>query len=57
VYILTLFTEIGLESAMVVGKDGNRVQEWLEFPNGCICCTVRDDLVMTCSFLLVSTSE
>jgi len=39
--------QIGLESAIVIGKDGSRVEEWLEFPNGCICCTVRDDLVLT----------
>lgn len=26
---------------MVVNEKGERVQEWLELPNGCICCSVR----------------
>eukprot|EP01126_Amoeba_proteus_P036664 TRINITY_DN3741_c0_g1_i2.p2 TRINITY_DN3741_c0_g1~~TRINITY_DN3741_c0_g1_i2.p2 ORF type:complete len:120 (+),score=24.60 TRINITY_DN3741_c0_g1_i2:136-495(+) len=32
---------------MVVGEDGKRVDEWLELPNGCVCCSVRTDLVLT----------
>eukprot|EP01122_Echinamoeba_exundans_P004286 TRINITY_DN14304_c0_g1_i3.p1 TRINITY_DN14304_c0_g1~~TRINITY_DN14304_c0_g1_i3.p1 ORF type:complete len:386 (+),score=60.19 TRINITY_DN14304_c0_g1_i3:1105-2262(+) len=39
--------EIGLERAMLIGKDGDRVSEWLELPNGCICCTTKGDLAMT----------
>ncbi|GAM23761.1 hypothetical protein SAMD00019534_069360 [Acytostelium subglobosum LB1] len=44
--------EIGIETAMVVGKDGSKVSEWLEFPNGCICCTVKDDFVRSIEELL-----
>lgn len=50
--------EIGLERAVTMGKgpqlvdvdeNGERpsaIQEWLELPNGCICCTAKDNLVM-----------
>uniref|UniRef100_A0A6B2L8X8 CobW C-terminal domain-containing protein n=1 Tax=Arcella intermedia TaxID=1963864 RepID=A0A6B2L8X8_9EUKA len=43
---------IGLETAMIVGDDGSKVQEWLEFPNGCICCTVKDDMVKSLEMLV-----
>lgn len=35
---------IGLEEAMVVNK--NDVMEWIEFPNGCLCCTVKTDMLI-----------
>lgn len=51
--------EIGLERAVTMGKGPQLVeiddkgeekpsalQEWLELPNGCICCTAKDNLVM-----------
>lgn len=51
--------EIGLERAVTIGKGPqlveidekgvekpSAVQEWLELPNGCICCTAKDNLVM-----------
>lgn len=37
---------------MVVGKDGEKVQEWLELPNGCMCCTMKDSLVTTLELLI-----
>eukprot|EP01111_Echinosteliopsis_oligospora_P013942 TRINITY_DN5142_c0_g1_i2.p1 TRINITY_DN5142_c0_g1~~TRINITY_DN5142_c0_g1_i2.p1 ORF type:complete len:371 (+),score=73.10 TRINITY_DN5142_c0_g1_i2:19-1131(+) len=43
---------VGVETAMVTGKDGEKVQEWLELPNGCICCSVRDSLVATLDNLI-----
>eukprot|EP01130_Rhizamoeba_saxonica_P013575 TRINITY_DN5809_c0_g1_i1.p1 TRINITY_DN5809_c0_g1~~TRINITY_DN5809_c0_g1_i1.p1 ORF type:complete len:368 (+),score=96.57 TRINITY_DN5809_c0_g1_i1:41-1144(+) len=39
--------QIGIESDMFINKAGQKEQEWLELPNGCICCTVKDDLVLT----------
>jgi len=30
---------------MVVNEKGDQNQEWLELPNGCICCSVRGDFV------------
>lgn len=44
--------ELGIERAMIMGKNDDRVQEWLELPNGCICCTVRDELVLTLEALI-----
>jgi len=44
--------EIGVETAMVVGKDGEKVQEWLELPNGCMCCTMKSSLVSTLELLI-----
>ncbi|PRP85428.1 COBW domain-containing protein 2-like [Planoprotostelium fungivorum] len=37
---------IEIEGAMMV-KDENNQQEWIELPNGCICCAVKDDLLLT----------
>jgi len=37
---------IQIEGAMMV-KDENHDQEWIELPNGCICCAVKDDLLLT----------
>jgi G3E family GTPase len=35
---------IGLEEAMVINK--NNVMEWIEFPNGCLCCTVKEEMLV-----------
>ncbi|EGC29726.1 hypothetical protein DICPUDRAFT_58645 [Dictyostelium purpureum] len=43
---------IGIETAMIVDSNGEKVQEWLEFPNGCICCTVKDDFLQSIEDLL-----
>ncbi|XP_072974469.1 uncharacterized protein [Typha angustifolia] len=38
--------EIGVERAMInEGKGGATVEEWVELPNGCVCCTVKHSLV------------
>lgn len=42
---------IGVEEAMVMGSDGSSASEWLDLPNGCVCCSVRDDLVLTSSLI------
>lgn len=52
IFAVLTFSEIGIETATVVGKDGERVEEWLELPNGCVCCSVRTDLVMTLESLV-----
>lgn len=44
--------ELGIERAFLMGKDDDKVQEWMELPNGCICCTVRDELVLTLEKLI-----
>uniref|UniRef100_A0A7S4KQ15 CobW C-terminal domain-containing protein n=1 Tax=Paramoeba aestuarina TaxID=180227 RepID=A0A7S4KQ15_9EUKA len=42
---------IGIEEAVVMGSGGEN-SEWLELPNGCVCCSVRGDLVLTVEGLL-----
>lgn len=38
--------KIGLEEAMIVGRNSDTVMEWIEFPNGCLCCTAKDDMLI-----------
>ncbi|MDE2029869.1 MAG: GTP-binding protein [Alphaproteobacteria bacterium] len=46
--IVNEFGEIGIDGALVVGAD----EEVFEMNNGCICCTVRGDLIRVISGLL-----
>eukprot|EP00741_Cyanophora_paradoxa_P007324 tig00001110_g7084.t1 len=39
--------EAGIEDALVRGANGEIFEECYELNNGCICCSVRDDLVVT----------
>ncbi len=51
--IVNEFGEIGIDGDLVVGSD----EELVELSNGCICCTVRGDLVRTVRTLLARTSR
>ena len=42
--IVNEFGEVGIDGQLIV-KDGN--EELVEFNNGCLCCTVRGDLIET----------
>eukprot|EP00002_Diphylleia_rotans_P021161 TRINITY_DN4121_c0_g1_i12.p1 TRINITY_DN4121_c0_g1~~TRINITY_DN4121_c0_g1_i12.p1 ORF type:complete len:365 (+),score=83.77 TRINITY_DN4121_c0_g1_i12:28-1122(+) len=44
--------ELGIESALLVDAEGNAHPDWYELGNGCMCCTVRDDLVSTIEEIL-----
>ncbi|CEM06603.1 unnamed protein product [Vitrella brassicaformis CCMP3155] len=44
--------EMGIESPVIVDDKGEVYKEIYELPNGCICCSVRDDLVATLDNLL-----
>ena len=46
--IVNEFGEIGIDNQLVVDSD----EEILEMNNGCICCTVRGDLIRIISKLL-----
>jgi len=36
---------------MIRDQSGATSTEWLELPNGCVCCSVRGDLVRTIEYL------
>eukprot|EP01103_Thecamoeba_quadrilineata_P016805 TRINITY_DN5736_c0_g1_i2.p1 TRINITY_DN5736_c0_g1~~TRINITY_DN5736_c0_g1_i2.p1 ORF type:complete len:310 (+),score=76.09 TRINITY_DN5736_c0_g1_i2:113-1042(+) len=42
---------------MVFGADGSQQQQWLELPNGCICCTVKGDFVKMLETLIERKSS
>jgi G3E family GTPase len=46
--IINEFGEIGIDNDLVVGAD----EEVFEMSNGCVCCTVRGDLIRTLSGLM-----
>lgn len=48
VVIVNEFGEIGIDSDLVVGSD----EELFEMNNGCVCCSVRGDLIRTLHQLL-----
>lgn len=48
--IVNEFGEIGIDGALVVGAD----EDIFEMSNGCICCSVRGDLIETIDSLLKS---
>ncbi|KAI5068512.1 hypothetical protein GOP47_0016857 [Adiantum capillus-veneris] len=38
--------ELGIEKAMInQGLESSLVEEWIELPNGCVCCSVKHSLV------------
>ena len=38
------FGEVSIDDGLVIQKEGETI---IEMMNGCICCTVRDDLITT----------
>lgn len=51
--IVNEFGDIGIDHQLVVGAD----EEILEMNNGCICCTVRGDLIRIISTLLARSGD
>src|ERR1700743_103991 len=47
--IVNEFGEVGIDNDLVVGAD----EEIFEMNNGCICCTVRGDLIRVISGLMM----
>ncbi|OII72578.1 nitrile hydratase activator like P-loop ATPase [Cryptosporidium ubiquitum] len=44
--------EMGIEAPTMQDKDGNLFKEFFELPNGCVCCTVKDELLKAIEHLL-----
>ena len=36
---------MGIESPLMTDSNGNPFDKFLELPNGCICCSAKDDLL------------
>ena len=51
--IVNEFGEIGIDNDLVVGAD----EEVFEMNNGCVCCTVRGDLIRVVSGLMKRQSR
>ncbi|QVM09783.1 hypothetical protein D8B26_004443 [Coccidioides posadasii str. Silveira] len=41
-----------IEKSLTVNQEGQQVEEWLELPNGCLCCSVRDTGVIAIESLM-----
>lgn len=39
--------EMGIESAVLTDSSGAIIPDFFELPNGCICCTAKDDMIIT----------
>ncbi|KAL9062154.1 MAG: hypothetical protein Q9157_009178, partial [Trypethelium eluteriae] len=39
---ITIVTAADIEKSLTVSQEGQKVEEWLELANGCICCSVKD---------------
>ncbi|OII77176.1 COBW P47K family protein [Cryptosporidium andersoni] len=44
--------EMGIESPTVVDSEGQLFKEFYELPNGCVCCSVRGELIRAVDHLL-----
>ncbi|KAH8742020.1 CobW/nitrile hydratase activator like P-loop ATpase [Cryptosporidium ryanae] len=44
--------EMGIEAPTMTDKEGNIFKEFFELPNGCVCCTVKDELLKAVEYLL-----
>jgi G3E family GTPase len=51
--IVNEYGEVGIDNQLVVGTD----EEILEMNNGCICCTVRGDLIRILRTLVFSMEQ
>ena len=48
---------MGIEAPLMTDEDGNVLEDFYELPNGCICCTVKDDLLITLEKLVEKWSD
>lgn len=45
--------ELGIERAMInEGAQGSLVEEWVDLPNGCVCCSVKHSFVQAIEQLM-----
>ncbi|KRX05084.1 P-loop containing nucleoside triphosphate hydrolase [Pseudocohnilembus persalinus] len=46
--------EMGIEAPLMQDSEGKPFDKFYELPNGCICCTVKDDLLTAVEYLITS---
>jgi G3E family GTPase len=49
--------EMGIESPMMLDKNGDVFDNFMELPNGCLCCSAKDDLYKALEFFLDGKSK
>lgn len=37
--------EMGIEAPLITNSDGRPFKDFMELPNGCICCSAKNDLI------------
>lgn len=42
--------EIGVENAFLEGGEDDLMAEWVDLPNGCVCCSVKDNFIKVTFF-------
>jgi G3E family GTPase len=43
---------MGIESSLMKDADGNEIDDFYEMPNGCICCSATEDIILVLDTLL-----
>ena len=52
------FSTLSVETMIAKdGTDGSSLVDFIELPNGCVCCTVKDSLVQTLEALLTKRTD
>lgn len=45
---------MGIEAPLVQDSEGKPFDKFYELPNGCICCSAKDDLLIAIEFLITN---
>lgn len=48
---------MGIEAPLMTDENGTPIEDFYELPNGCICCTVKDDLLKSIEGLIDKWSD
>ncbi|KAL4510094.1 hypothetical protein ABPG72_010287 [Tetrahymena utriculariae] len=49
--------EMGIESPLMQDSEGKPFDKFYELPNGCICCTAKDDLLTAVEYLIQNEKQ
>ena len=48
---------MGIEGPMMLDQNGEIFDKFMELPNGCLCCSAKDDLLKAIEFFLDGNSK